>query len=132
MSLSKQKQLADTKAKTFLSSCLHPDNQADPAIVFAGMPELGEVLTRIGKPRGQTGLPLLFALLPLGKACSLTSFIMINNDFRIYNNSNHIMFASPGTVKSPTLITVERIVEVRIFERGVLYPLNGSKSTLPF
>jgi hypothetical protein len=132
MSFSKHKVLSDIKAEAFLASCLRPENQANEDIVFACMPELGRVLRRLGMDRGQTGLPLLFAFLPLSKACSLTSFTLINNDFHIYNNVNHVMFASPGTVKSPTLTTVERVVGVRIFECGVLCPINESNSTHHF
>ena len=125
MSLSaKQKVIADDRASTFLSACLLPVNQANSAVVFADMPELGKVLTRIGEPRGQTGLPLLFGFIPLAKVCSLTSFVLVNDDFRIYNNANHIMFATPGTVKSPALTAVERCLEVRHFILGVLFPFK--------
>ena len=102
----------DAKSNALLSRCLEPHNQANAAIVFAGMLPLLALLTSIASPRGQTPLPMLYALLPLVKTLALTGFVFADDDFLIINNVNYIMFARPGTLKSPTLLLIKGIVNV--------------------
>ena len=113
MSTRVNEKLLEAQSKALLSRCLEQENQADAAIVFAGMRPMHALLTNIASGRGQTALPLLYALLPLVKTLALTGFLFAGDDFRVLNNVNHVLFVGPGTLKSPTLLLIKGLLNVR-------------------